>query len=96
MADLGPESIGRVLRAKADGAVHLHALTRGLDLSAFVLFSSVGAVFGVTGQGNYAPGNVFCESFAHYRRSLGLPATSIAWGAWKGPGWPVARRWRVS
>ncbi|GAA1464482.1 type I polyketide synthase [Nocardiopsis exhalans] len=86
VADLGPESIGRVLRAKADGAVHLHALTRGLDLSAFVLFSSVGAVFGVTGQGNYAPGNVFCESFAHYRRSLGLPATSIAWGAWKGAG----------
>ena len=86
VADLDPVGIARVLRAKADGAVHLHALTRGLDLSAFVLFSSVGAVFGVTGQGNYAPGNVFCESFAHYRRSLGLPATSIAWGAWEGAG----------
>ena len=86
VADLDPAAIARVLRAKADGAVHLHALTGGLDLSAFVLFSSVGAVFGVTGQGNYAPGNVFCESFAHYRRSLGLPATSIAWGAWEGAG----------
>ncbi|SIO86179.1 Malonyl CoA-acyl carrier protein transacylase [Nocardiopsis sp. JB363] len=86
VADLDPVAIARVLRAKADGAVHLHALTSGLDLSAFVLFSSVGAVFGVTGQGNYAPGNVFCESFAHYRRSLGLPATSIAWGAWEGAG----------
>ena len=86
LADLGPADIARVLRAKADGAVHLHALTRGLNLSAFVLYSSVGAVFGVTGQGNYAPGNVFCESFAHYRRSLGLPTTSIAWGAWEGDG----------
>ena len=86
VADLDPGGIARVLRAKADGAVHLHELTSGLDLSAFVLFSSVGAVFGVTGQGNYAPGNVFCESFAHYRRSLGLPATSIAWGAWAGGG----------
>ncbi|WP_449289440.1 type I polyketide synthase [Nocardiopsis listeri] len=86
VADLDPVGVARVLRAKADGAVHLHALTSDLDLSAFVLFSSVGAVFGVTGQGNYAPGNVFCESFAHYRRSLGLPATSIAWGAWEGAG----------
>ncbi|WP_247665823.1 type I polyketide synthase [Nocardiopsis sp. B62] len=86
VADLSPQGIARVLGAKADGAVHLHELSKGLDLSAFVLFSSVGAVFGVTGQGNYAPGNVFCESLAHHRRSLGLPATSIAWGAWEGAG----------
>ncbi|MEU3019159.1 SDR family NAD(P)-dependent oxidoreductase [Nocardiopsis sp. NPDC007018] len=86
VADLAPEALARALRAKADGAVHLHELTRDLDLSAFVLFSSVGAVFGVTGQGNYAPGNVFCESLAHHRRSLGLTATSIAWGAWEGAG----------
>ncbi|WP_431868690.1 SDR family NAD(P)-dependent oxidoreductase [Nocardiopsis eucommiae] len=86
VADLDPEGIARVLRAKADGAVHLHELSQGHDLSAFVMFSSVGAVFGVSGQGNYAPANVFCESLAHHRRSLGLPATSIAWGAWEGAG----------
>ncbi|MYR34079.1 SDR family NAD(P)-dependent oxidoreductase [Nocardiopsis alba] len=84
--DLGPEQIGRALRAKADGAVNLHLLTRDHDLSTFVLFSSVAAVFGVTGQGNYAPGNTFCEAFAHYRRGLGLSATSIAWGTWAGAG----------
>lgn len=83
---LTPDQVASALRAKADGALHLHELTRDLDLSAFVLYSSVSAVFGVSGQGNYAPGNAFCEALAHHRRSLGLPATSIAWGAWSGDG----------
>ncbi|WP_017599745.1 type I polyketide synthase [Nocardiopsis lucentensis] len=83
---LTPDQVACALRAKADGAVHLHELTRDLDLSAFVLYSSVAAVFGVSGQGNYAPGNAFCEALAHHRRALGLPATSVAWGAWSGRG----------
>src|SRR5699024_1673573 len=76
--------VSRALGAKADGTVHLHELTQDMDLSAFVLFSSVSAVFGVSGQGNYAPGNAFCEAFAHHRRMLGRPATSVGWGAWEG------------
>ncbi|MFE6306710.1 SDR family NAD(P)-dependent oxidoreductase [Nocardiopsis sp. NPDC057823] len=86
IADLRPGQVAAALRAKADAAVHLHELTRGRDLSAFVLYSSVSSVFGVAGQGNYAPGNAFCEALAHHRRSLGLPATSVAWGAWSGNG----------
>lgn len=84
--NLGPEQIARALRAKADGAVHLDLLTRHIDLSAFVVFSSVTAALGMEGQGNYAPGNAFCEAFAHYRRARGLPATSVAWGTWEGAG----------
>ncbi|RKS10383.1 acyl transferase domain-containing protein [Nocardiopsis sp. Huas11] len=84
--DLTPDQVACALRAKGDAAVHLHELTQGMDLSAFVVYSSVSAVFGVTGQGNYAPGNAFCEALVHHRRSLGLPATSIAWGAWAGGG----------
>ncbi|MFE3457714.1 SDR family NAD(P)-dependent oxidoreductase [Nocardiopsis aegyptia] len=80
--DLTPDQVACALRAKGDAAVHLHELTQGLDLSAFVVYSSVSAVFGVTGQGNYAPGNAFCEALVHHRRALGLPATSISWGAW--------------
>ena len=38
---LGPARFESVLSAKADGAWHLHDLTQGLDLRAFVLFSSV-------------------------------------------------------
>ncbi|MFD0270374.1 type I polyketide synthase [Streptomyces sp. NPDC127106] len=81
---LTPEQIERVLRVKVDATRHLHELTRdlGLDLSAFVLFSSFAATFGAPGQGNYAPGNAFLDAFAEYRRAAGLPATSIAWGPW--------------
>ncbi|WTB13518.1 SDR family NAD(P)-dependent oxidoreductase [Streptomyces sp. NBC_00829] len=79
---LTPGQIERVLRVKVDATLHLHELTRDLDLSAFVLFSSFAATFGAPGQGNYAPGNAFLDAFAEYRRAAGLPATSIAWGPW--------------
>ncbi|MER7514565.1 type I polyketide synthase, partial [Streptomyces lavendulae] len=79
---LTPEQIERVLRVKVDATLHLHELTRELDLSAFVLFSSFAATFGAPGQGNYAPGNAFLDAFAEYRRAEGLPATSLAWGPW--------------
>jgi acyl transferase domain-containing protein len=84
--DLTPDQVAYALRAKGDAALHLHELTRDMDLTAFVVYSSVSAVFGVTGQANYAPGNAYCEALVHHRRSLGLPATSISWGAWAGGG----------
>ncbi|MFE9882816.1 type I polyketide synthase, partial [Streptomyces sp. NPDC005784] len=79
---LTPEQVERVFRVKVDATLHLHELTRELDLSAFVLFSSFAATFGAPGQGNYAPGNAFLDAFAEHRRAAGLPATAIAWGPW--------------
>ncbi|MEU5811834.1 SDR family NAD(P)-dependent oxidoreductase, partial [Streptomyces sp. NPDC047718] len=79
---LTPEQAAAVLRVKVDATRHLHELSRGLDLSAFVLFSSFAATFGAPGQGNQAPGNAFLDAFAEYRRAAGLPATSLAWGPW--------------
>ncbi|WP_064455270.1 type I polyketide synthase [Streptomyces hygroscopicus] len=79
---LTPDQVDRVLKVKVDATRHLHELTRDLDLSAFVLFSSFAATFGAPGQGNYAPGNAFLDAFAEYRRAQGLPATSLAWGPW--------------
>ncbi|MFE2031558.1 beta-ketoacyl synthase N-terminal-like domain-containing protein, partial [Streptomyces hygroscopicus] len=79
---LPPAQIDRVLRAKADGAWHLHELTRGSDLDAFVMFSSVAGTLGASGQGNYAPGNAYLDALAEQRHALGLPATSVAWSIW--------------
>ncbi|GAA3787736.1 hypothetical protein GCM10022403_022980 [Streptomyces coacervatus] len=79
---LTPDQLDRVLRVKVEATRHLHELTRDLDLSAFVLFSSFAATFGAPGQGNYAPGNAFLDAFAQYRRDAGLTATSVAWGPW--------------
>ncbi|WP_425264332.1 type I polyketide synthase, partial [Streptomyces bungoensis] len=79
---LDPGRMDPVLRTKATAAVHLHELTRDLDLSAFVLFSSTSGTISGPGLGNYAPGNAFLDALAQQRRAQGLPATAVAWGHW--------------
>ncbi|TMR90709.1 type I polyketide synthase [Nonomuraea basaltis] len=80
---LDEERVARVLRPKVDGAWHLHELTRDRDLRAFVLFSSTTGLMDAAGQGNYAAANAALDALAVRRAAAGLPAISVAWGAWE-------------
>jgi acyl carrier protein len=83
IASLTPERVDAVLRAKVDGAWNLHELTRDLDLSAFVMFSSMAGIVGAPGQGNYAAANNFLDGLAAHRRAQGLAGLSVGWGLWE-------------
>ncbi len=76
------EQLHTVFAPKVDGAWHLHELTAGLDLSAFVLVSGLAGTMGTPGQANYAAANSFLDGLAAHRKALGLAAESMAWGVW--------------
>ncbi|HKV32965.1 MAG TPA: KR domain-containing protein, partial [Pyrinomonadaceae bacterium] len=67
---------------KVVGSWLLHHLLPKDSLDFFILFSSVASLLGSPGQANYAAANSFMDALSHQRKTQGLPALSINWGAW--------------
>ncbi|MFF1699825.1 type I polyketide synthase [Streptomyces sp. NPDC058257] len=86
LADTSAAELAEALEAKAGGAAHLDELLGDAPLDAFVLFSSIAAVWGSGGQSGYAAANAFLDALAERRRAIGRTATSVAWGGWGGSG----------
>ncbi|MGR4884221.1 SDR family NAD(P)-dependent oxidoreductase [Streptomyces sp. LARHCF249] len=78
------QRLAHVMEPKITGAVHLDELTAGmgLDLAAFVFFSSAAGTVGTAGQGIYGAANACLDAYAAHRRAEGRPVTSLAWGLW--------------
>ncbi|MEI7715174.1 MAG: sulfolipid-1 biosynthesis phthioceranic/hydroxyphthioceranic acid synthase, partial [Mycobacterium sp.] len=82
LTNITDELIDRDWTPKVYGAWNLHCATASAELDWFCSFSSAAALLGSPGQGAYAAANSWLDSFTYWRRAHGLPATSIAWGAW--------------
>jgi acyl transferase domain-containing protein/SAM-dependent methyltransferase/acyl carrier protein/NADP-dependent 3-hydroxy acid dehydrogenase YdfG len=82
LANLTCEQIDRTFAAKVRGTWLLHEATKDLTLDFFLAFSSAASVLGAKGMAHYAAGNQFVDSFAHFRRAMGLPMLAVNWGTW--------------
>ncbi|NVO12245.1 MAG: type I polyketide synthase [Bacteroidales bacterium] len=80
LTEITHDRLMKVMRPKVNGAWNLHNASKDLKLDHFVLFSSIAAVMGSAGQGNYVAANTFFDVFAYYRRAKGLTCTTINWG----------------
>ncbi|ROP42185.1 SDR family oxidoreductase [Saccharothrix texasensis] len=71
-----------VLAPKVDGGVALVALAKEHPGAFLVFFSSITAVTGGQGQGDYCAANAFLDSLATRARAEGVDALSINWPTW--------------
>ncbi|EXL71154.1 hypothetical protein FOPG_13052 [Fusarium oxysporum f. sp. conglutinans race 2 54008] len=78
--DITLEDFDAVFGPKVNGSLNLHNSLINQDLDFFVMLSSGCGVLGNEGQSNYAASSTFLDTFARYRQSLGLPASSVDLG----------------
>ncbi|MGW3094287.1 amino acid adenylation domain-containing protein [Streptomyces sp. NPDC001102] len=94
VGELDEDTWRQAVAAKAGGAWTLHRLTADHPVTSFVTFSSVNGFFGGAMNAAYAAANAALDALALHRRSLGLPAQSLAWSMWRERG--VSRGYRLT
>ncbi len=87
------ENFQLVLRSKFQGSWNLHEVLP-TDMDFFLFLASSSGIVGNRSQANYAAGNTYQDALALYRRSLGLPATSIDLGTVLSVGYVAEQRKR--
>ncbi len=80
LEDLTEERFMKVMRPKIDGAINLHRALMQTKLEYFICVSSISSLIGNPRQGNYVAANGFLDAFTFYRKSLGLPCTTLNLG----------------
>ncbi|HEX2925512.1 MAG TPA: SDR family NAD(P)-dependent oxidoreductase [Ruminiclostridium sp.] len=91
------EKAKEVLAPKILGAINLDEVTKAEGLDVFVLFSSIGGIFGNYGQADYAYASVFVDNFASYREYLAAQGErkgrtiSVIWPFWKDGGMKASK-----
>jgi acyl transferase domain-containing protein/acyl carrier protein len=85
------ERFRKVLAPKLLGGWNLHRATAQSELDFFVLYSSAASLIGSPGQVNYVAANAALDALAYHRKSLGLPALAINWGAFSEVGSAAAQ-----
>jgi hypothetical protein len=74
------ENFKAAILPKVKGLWNLHTtLPKMMDF--FIMLSSICGIIGNRGQSNYAAGNVYQDTLAHYRHRQGLPATTLDLGS---------------
>ena len=74
------DDLNRTLQPHLIGTLNLHQNLDHASLDFFLMWSSWTGILGQAGQASYMAANSFLDAFAGHRRSLGLPATSLALG----------------
>lgn len=86
--EITAERLREVFRPKVVGGWNLHRAVEhaGVELDAFVLYSSVSALVGGAPQVTYSAANAALDALAATRHALRKPAIAVSWGAMGGGG----------
>jgi acyl transferase domain-containing protein/acyl carrier protein len=83
-------AFAQTIRPKIEGTWILANLTQHDNLDFLVLFSSIAAIYGAPGQGDYAAANSYLNAFAAWLRKRGRRGLAINWVTWLETGMAVA------
>ncbi|MGK3208766.1 acyltransferase domain-containing protein [Amycolatopsis sp. MEPSY49] len=80
-ASVAGDDVAAVWRPKVLGARRLHEATADTPPGWWLNYASTAALFGAPEEPAQATADAWLDAFADWRRSRGLPATTVHWGA---------------